>query len=86
MPCLSVSVENESSDPESSDETSSAPESVDKVSSDISPVDKSSDSMSDWASTRLVALARPSPTKRDPISKALPVIPGKKINARESLH
>jgi hypothetical protein len=33
-----------------------------------------------------VTPARPSPIKRVPISKALPVIPGKKINALESPH
>ena len=81
-----VSVEKESSDQESSDETSSEPKSVDEVSSDISPVDTSSCSISDCASSGPVNPARPSPTKRVPISKALPVIPGEKINALESLH
>ena len=65
---------------------SSDPKSVDEVSSEISPVDTSSCSISDCASTRLVTPARPNPIKRVPISKALPVMPRRKINALESLH
>ena len=86
MPLFPVSVENESSDQRSSDETSSGPKSVDELSSEISPVDKSSCSISDCASTRLAMPARASPTRRVPTRKALPVIPGNKINALESLH
>jgi hypothetical protein len=65
---------------------SSDPKSVDEVSSEISPVDTSSCSISDCASTRLVTPARPNPIKRVPISKALPIMPRRKINALESLH
>ena len=86
MPLLPVFGENGSSDKSSSGEMSSEPKSVDEVSSNISPVDRSSCSISDCASTRLVPPARPSPIKTVPISNVLPVIPGKKINALESLH
>jgi hypothetical protein len=65
---------------------SSEPKSVDEVSSEISPVETSSCSISDCASTRHVTPASPSPIRRFPISKALPVIPGEKINAFGSLH
>jgi hypothetical protein len=85
MPLFPLSLENGSSEKWSSDEISSESKSVDEVSSEISPVDISSDSISDCASTRLATPAKPSPIKRVPISKALPVIPGKKINALESL-